>query len=567
MKDDITIRITGMAGQGIVSAGQMLLRASASAGYHVFSIRDYESRIRGGENYFQVRVSTSPCRASMSKADIIFSLNKETASKDAEYLSRDGVLIADSEAEKDSNERRYLFAPIEQKAKEAGKKLYSGTVGIGIVCALAGIPLEKLKSTISNILKDKDDKIRSENIKAAEYGYNIPAKNNFKLEPPDSHYEERVLMDGSAAVGGAALEAGCSFYCAYPMTPATGIMKNIVKYSAKYRVLVEQAEDEIAAVNMVLGAAYSGRTAMTGTSGGGFALMTEGLSLAGMTETPLVLALVQRPGPATGFPTRTEQGDLNFALHAGHGEFAKAVFAPSDPAEAWNHTLKAFETAYRYQVPVIILSDQYLADSEIDLDSKIFNKPSFKYSPYIPEDEINYKRYQLTDESPVSPAAAPGTKGVLVYADSDEHTEEGHITEDAAVREKMIDKRLYRKTEILKEAMLEPQLEGDNQADYIVTGFGSTAGIILSALSKLTDYKTAFLRVPQLWPFPSEKFSEICGRRPLITVENNAGAQFAGLIRRETGIKAASSILKYNGRPFYEDELISRLKEFLDAEQ
>jgi 2-oxoglutarate ferredoxin oxidoreductase subunit alpha len=340
-------------------------------------------------------------------------------------------------------------------------------------------------------------------------------------------------------------------------------MEAMARYSEKFNIVVEQAEDEIAAINMIIGSSFAGVRSMAATSGGGFALMAEGLSLSGMTETPIVVIDAQRPAPATGLPTRTEQADLDFLIHAGHGEFARAVYSPGTIEELFYLTVRAFNIAEKYQIPVLIMTDQHLADSYRNIDPLDLNR--IKVERYIISREDSkkvsgYKRYQFTD-SGVSPRAVPSWIQDVVYADSDEHNEEGHITEDAGMRIKMVEKRFYKKMAALAREVEKPEAYNTEEAQTILIGFGSTYGVIKEA-SEALGKNFGFLHLSQVWPFPGSAVSSLLkGKKNILTVENNAGAQLAGLLMRETGIKANSSILRYDGRPFNLDYLLARIKE------
>jgi len=303
---------------------------------------------------------------------------------------------------------------------------------------------------------------------------------------------------------------------------------------------------------------------MAATSGGGFALMAEGLSLAGMTETPIVVVDAQRPAPATGFPTRTEQADLDFIIHAGHGEFARVIFAPGTAEEAFYLTVKAFNLAEKYQIPVLIMTDQHLAESYRNIEKFDLNKA--KARRYIISKEVspkitNYKRYQLT-ESGISPLAVPSWINDVIYADSDEHTEEGHITEDAQIRVKMVEKRFYKKMAGLSGEMEKPTVYNIKDAEVLLIGFGSTYGAMREASDVMKEKKIGFIHLSQVWPFPAAEITDLLkDSKRAITVENNAAGQLARLIRRETGIKVEKSILKFDGRPFDLDYLMQRVRE------
>jgi len=370
-----------------------------------------------------------------------------------------------------------------------------------------------------------------------------------------------MLINGNEAIALGAVRAGCKFYSGYPMTPSTSIMNEMSGYSKQFNIVVEQAEDEIAAINMAIGASFSGVRSMTATSGGGFCLMVEGISLSAMTETPVVVVDAQRPAPATGFPTRTEQSDLLFVLRAGHGEFAKACFSPGSIEEAFFLTIHAFNLAEKYQIPVFILTDQHLADSYRNID--IVNQDAARAERFIIPKELskevtNYKRYELTDNG-ISRRAIPSWINDVIYADSDEHNETGHITEDASMRVKMVEKRLHKKMEGLIKEVIKPNSFNLEKAQTILVGFGSTCGVLREICEAYPD-KFGFIHFPQVWPLPAESVVKLLeGKNKILTVENNSTAQLAKLIRLQTGINIDNSILKFDGRPFDFDYLIEEL--------
>jgi 2-oxoglutarate ferredoxin oxidoreductase subunit alpha len=347
----------------------------------------------------------------------------------------------------------------------------------------------------------------------------------------------------------------------YPMSPATSIMHYFATAVLKTPVHFEQAEDEISAINMALGASYAGVRSMVATSGGGFALMQEGVSLAGMTETPIVVVVAQRPGPATGLPTRTEQGDLNFILHAGHGEFPRIIFAPGAIDETIALAGKSFELADRYQIPVFLLTDQYFADSVHIIEEEIpMEVRTREYGVFDPA----YQRYRLTEDG-ISPLACPGLSDALVKFDSDEHDEEGKITEDPDMRIRMVDKR-RKKIELLRKDAVPPTFYGHGDAMSVILCWGSNRLIVKEALEKLTreGFRTAALHFGQVYPLSPDMIAPYrLESKKLICVENNAGGQFAGLLKRELGLDVTHPLLKYNGECFTVEELYQSLKNLL----
>jgi 2-oxoglutarate ferredoxin oxidoreductase subunit alpha len=426
------------------------------------------------------------------------------------------------------------------------------------------LPFAPVRQALESYFAKKGASVAGANIAAAQAGHDFALANFrqsvFTMETAPARQD--LLLNGNEALALGAIQAGCKFFSAYPMSPSTGVMETMARYADGHGIIVEQAEDEIAAVNMVIGASFAGARAMTATSGGGFALMAEGLSLAAMTETPLVMVDAQRPGPATGFPTRTEQADLNFIIHAGHGEFARAIYTPGTAEEAFFLIQKAFDVAEKFQVPVIIMTDQHLADSvrNIDPENLDFLKINRHLVPKVEsEDTSAYKRYQFTP-SGISPRAIPSRITEVIYADSDEHTEEGHITEDAGLRVKMVEKRLSLKMELLKKEIVPPEAHNTENAKTLLIGFGSTYGAIFEAVKRLNNPEIGFIHLPQVWPFPATALAALIKKKVrLITVENNAGGQLAGLIRHETGIIPEKSILKFDGRPFDPDLLVREI--------
>ncbi len=569
---DYTIKIGGEAGQGIQTIGETLGRVFARGGYHVFTNQDYESRVRGGHNFYQIRLSDRPVMALKEAVDILVALDKESIRLHAQELAQHGQIIYDADALKEKHDTQAFFdIPFVKLATEhGGDKIMANTVATGAVLGMLGMDLEILMGIIADTFRKKGEKVITANKDAAVAGYDFAVKGclkcNFSVASDDKS-EPRLLVGGTEAIALGALASGVKFYSAYPMTPSTGIMNYLAGKEKEYGLVVEQAEDEIAAVNMALGASFAGVRAMTGTSGGGFALMVEGVSLAAMTETPIVIAMGQRPGPATGLPTRTEQGELHMVLHAGHGEFPRFIFAPGTPEQAFFLTNKAFDLAEKYQVPAFILFDTYLSDSQWTY--KGFDLERIRTTDYrIRGDAFQalagYKRHAYT-ESGVSPLAVPGDATHLVVTDSDEHDEEGHITEDAGIRVSMMEKRLFKKLPRMQEEVSPPFLYGDHDPDIVITGWGSLYGLLREAVDELSkNYGIAMLHFSELTPFPgTEKFDylRLLNKAHLtICVEQNATGQLAKLMRTETGYEFGGLLNKYDGRPFTVESLVENLR-------
>jgi len=572
---DLTIRIGGEAGQGLQLIGGLLGKLFSRHGLHVFTHQDYMSRIRGGHNYYQIRISENTIAASRDKIDLLLALDADTVLFHQKDLTDKGAILLDAEnVGIDLAGKQFIDVPFTRITEEKKiNPIMANSVAVGAMLGLLGFDLELFENVIEGFLGKKGSEVIATNRIAANAGLDYINKHHhdravFRTTMPKK--EGLMLINGSQAIGLGALLSGCKFYAAYPMTPSTGIMIYLTSKAEKYNIVVEQAEDEIAAINMALGASYAGVRAMTGTSGGGFALMTEGLSLAGMTETPVVIAEVQRPGPATGLPTRTEQGDLFFVLHGGHGEFPRVVFTPGTPEQALQLTNKAFHLAEKYQIPVIIQSDQYLADTEwtyARLDTANLIYQNFRLHAKDINNTADYKRYAYT-ENGISPLAVPGESRFTVVVDSDEHDEQGHIIEDAETRINMVQKRLHRKLPLIQAEIEPPSYYGSEEPQTILICYGSTYGVVKEAVDSLAaSHAIGMLHFAEIYPFPDvEQFDYLAllaEAKHSICIENNATGQFAKHLRAEAGFSVTGRINKYDGRPFTIDSLLGELDEHL----
>jgi len=552
MTQDINFMVGGEAGQGVQSAGLLLAKAMTRWGYHTFADQDYESRIRGGHNFFRVRASQAHVQAIAEPVNILIAFNKESVDLHRVGVVSGGAIVYDGESIKDVTGAGLVSVPAQKLAEEAGDKLMSNTVLLGAGLGLIGFDLDVLADVLRRFFSgDSGEK----NVKAARAGFDHVLKgypNTYARKLKATNAPQRLVLTGNDAMSLGAIAAGCKFMAAYPMTPTTSIMEYLSAKQKEYGLVVVPAEDEISAINMVVGAAYAGVRAMTATSGGGFCLMVEGLGLAGITETPIVVIEGQRAGPGIGLPTRTEQGDLEFILHAAHGEFPRAVLAPATVEECFWLTVKAFNLADKYQMPVLVITDQHLASSyaaieTLDLSGVTIDRGVL----YDGKAQGVYKRHAYT-ESGISPRAFPGKPGVLVVTDSDEHDEAGHLTEDADTRTKMMQKRM-RKLYGARKEIAPPHLYGSKRAENMLIGWGSTYGALKEAADMLRKQGVSVdvLHFSELWPFPAEPAADaMSNAQRTFVVENNATGQLAHLIRRETGRAATASILRYDGRPF-----------------
>ena len=571
MAVDFNIMVGGEAGQGVQSVGIILAKALARQGLNVFADQDYESRVRGGHNFFRVRVSDNRVLAISEKLDVLVALNKETIELHREELKTNGVIIFDEEdTESRATEDKYFGVPLKRLAEEKAKnKLMTNTVAVGAVIGLTGYDFDCLSAVLEREFARHGEKITRDNVVAAKAGFDFAREHGGrKLRQrirPTSKDHRKILLNGNEALALGAMVAGCKLIAGYPMTPASSIMEYMADKGREHGVVAVHVEDEIAAMNMAVGAGYTGVRAMVATSGGGFSLMVEGLALAGMTETPVVVVLGQRPGPATGLPTRTEQGELWFALHAGHGEFPRAVLALANTEEAFHCTVESFNLAEKYQTPVIVLTDHHLATSYTTIDRFDLSRVEISRGELLSDEAANsmpdYRRHLVTD-SGISPRAFPGQGKVLVVTDSDEHDEAGHMIEDTATRNQQHLKRL-RKNNGLKGDIINPKFHQEPGAELTLIGWGSTCGAISEAADLLKKEGAAVntLNLTQIWPFPTEFISSVLRKSSRSAViESNATAQLAGLIKRETGLEVDYAILKFDGRPFSPGEIIGRLR-------
>lgn len=558
---DISIVLGGAAGQGVQTVETLLVQVLKREGYHVFAIKEYMSRIRGGSNSTEVRVTDGRRSAFVKRIDILFAMDKDVVTHLKQRITKETIVLGEREKIGAVHDTHVINIPFTQFANELGNPIYTSTVAVGVALGVLDADEKVFEDYLRGHFARKGEEVIQKNIEAAAKGYAFGKHLAYDagIEVQIKRYsavKDEILIDGISAVGLGALAAGCNYVSSYPMSPGTGLLTFLAGQAAKFGVVVDQAEDEIAAINQGLGAWYAGARAVVTTSGGGFALMTEGVSLSGMIETPVVVHIGQRPGPATGLPTRTEQADLNLVLYAGHGEFPRAIFAPGTPEEAFLVTQQAFHIADRYQIPVFVLTDQYFIDA---LGS--FPESSLKRLPvknHIVTTQAQYQRYALTDDG-VSPRGVPGYGAGLVGVDSDEHDEEAHITESAAVRRAMHEKRLSKMTGVRKEALLPTEIGNITHADTVVVAWGSNRGVLEEALERLKDKSIAGIHFHQVFPLPA-KAKKLLAKKKVAVLENNAAGQFAHLLATEYDVTVAENILKYDGDPFSVEEVVTRLK-------
>ncbi len=580
MKKSYTFKIGGPAGFGILSTGLIFSKTVSRSGYHLFDYFEYPSLIRGGHNVTETHFAKTPVFSQEEGVDVLVSLNKETYELHKKEMKTGAVVIYDPdsfEIPKDATYKKdYILAPVpftSLLSKIGGLKLMENNVALGAVCALFKIDPAILFSAIKEEFLNKGEKIIAKNQEAAKVGYDwindkkIVLKSFIETMTDSSKIFKKAVLTGNEAVGLGAIAGGCKFYSAYPMTPSSAILHTLAKYAQKVGMVVRHPEDEIAAISEAVGASFAGVRSMVGTSGGGFSLMIESVSLAGMTERGIVIIIGQRPGPATGMPTWTEQGDLLFTIRSGHGEFPKIVLAPGDIAETFKLTIKALNLADIYQTPVIVLTDKFTGESHQNLSIADFDNLNIPIengkweNDSKPEKEkINsFHRYKTMTDG-ISPRILPGTKGFYFQENSYEHLEDGHTSELSEERIKQVNKRNKKLATYLSSHFEAPKLYGKTEADITLIGWGSVKGPILEALlnreDEINNKKVNFLHFTHLWPLDREEMKRELGKhKRLVLIENNSTAQLAQLLEGQTGVEIKEKFLKYDGRPFYPKEI------------
>ncbi|MGQ9922056.1 MAG: 2-oxoacid:acceptor oxidoreductase subunit alpha [Desulfobacca sp.] len=557
-RPDLNLLIGGEAGQGLVTIAMILTKALVRSGYFIVVTQSYQSRIRGGHNTFAIRISPAEIIASRAQVDLLVALNAETVQLHRADMSSASLILVD-ERFATANDQ-VLKVPFQEFASDRSVNV----AYLGILTQLLGLDNGVVFQALEDYFGAKKPEVTAVNQevfnKAVRWAEEKQLPQTVRLAPATDR-GERLMLNGNEAIALGAISAGVKFCAFYPMTPSTSIPLTLQAAADTMGLVVEQAEDEIAAINMALGASYAGAPALVATSGGGFALMVEGVSLAGMTETPVFIVVAQRPGPATGLPTRTEQGDLEFVLHAGHGEFPRAIFAPGSVEECFHLSRQALLLAERYQTPIFLLTDQFLADSyRAVAPFEISSLEPVAVGADPAAVPVPYHRYALTD-SGISPRLLPGLSEQLVVCDSDEHTPDGHITEDLTVRVQMVEKRL-RKEAGLRQEVIPPAYVGHVSPDLLLVTWGSNRGAVLEAVATLRAQgrQVAALCFSQVWPLVGKQFLEqLQSAKEVIMVEGNATGQMARLIRQETGFAIKKQIRRYDGLPITPEYILQAL--------
>ena len=575
-KYDFALAIGGAAGQGIATPGNILARMFVRRGLHLNAYNAYQSIIRGGHIFLTIRVSDQEVYSHGDKLDLLMCLNQDTMDRHLGLMGAGTSVIFNSDTVKPGKtaEGVQLCAmPVGELSNNSRNKLVQNTVAIGVTVFLLGMDFKTLEDALTLQFQRKGQEVVDENVGVARAGFEY-AQANFQpyAEPIPEGAKPLAVWTGNdaLAMGGAA--AGVKFYCAYPMSPATGVLHWMAKNARELGIMVRQVEDEISVANMAIGAAHTGARSMCATAGGGFALMTEAVGMAGMMEIPIVFINVQRAGPSTGVPTKTEQGDLWQMLGASQGDFQRFIVAPENALDAFDTIPRLFNLVDKFQCPGIVLSDLLISEGTfsadpdtIDMHPKIV-RGELVTKPAPPGVEDDYMRYKNT-ESGISPRAIPGVEGHVHVVASDEHDEDGILISDEFTnphkRRKMVEKRA-RKFENVVNEIAPPKLEGPPDADVTLIGFGSTAGVIKEAIAQLKENGVTANQLAVKWivPLHAHAITDIINRaKKTIIIENNHSGQFFRYLRSETGLNVDGHIRKYDGEPFMPHHIVEGVLE------
>ena len=571
-RSELSVWVGGAAGDGIAASGESFAKACTRSGYHVFAYNSYQSAIRGGHVCMHIRIGQQKVWTHGDALHYLVALNEDTVQRYGARVQPGGAILYNS----DKFQAKPEHVPAGAQAiglpvmELIGNQLMQNIALMGAMFELLGMKPDEFKGLIKERFEKKGEQVVATNLAAFDKGADY-AKTHAKQAASrigQSDGKRRLLASGNALFGFGAVAAGCRFYSAYPMTPASSILHWMAKNAAKAGVLVKQAEDEIAVINMAIGAAHAGVRAMCGTSGGGFALMSESVGEAAMTETPVVVIEVQRAGPSTGVPTKTEQADLFQLLGASQGDFPKVILAPRTLSECYTMVIEAFNLAEKYQCPVLISSDLYLSERNESLDGLNITDIPIERGELVTESNGTYRRF-LDTKSGVSPRALPGTPGTVYVAATDEHDQDGVVISDVftnpPMRAKMMDKRMRKLEGILKE-LPDPEVEGPAEADLTLVGWGSTYSVLREAMEVLgkEGVKVNLLAPRYLWPFKGEALRKLLERAKVtLAVEANYIGQLAKFIRMETGLAIQHHLHKYDGEPFEPAQVIGHVKTLL----
>lgn len=555
-----TIKIAGPAGAGIKSAGQVFSKILIDHGFNVIDYSEYPSLVRGGHNTYQITFSNEKVYATHFNVDLFFSVYPNHWEKHQEEFTKSTIVFSDEDFSNIKSKAKLLNLPLKEMATQVGNPMVINTLCLGVAAYLYGLDIKKSEEFICEAY----EKYADVNLKAFDLAYNYASKNFSKLQIKTKKPTKKTKMgfyDGNESYGWGFIKGGGTFYAAYPMTPATGALHFLAAKQAEFKLTVVHPEDEISSANMAAGAAFTGARSATGTSGGGFALMNEAISFCAISEIGMVYYLVSRPGPATGLPTWTSQGDLLHAIYSGHGEFPKVVLAPGDFDEAFEMGYTSLNLAAQLQTPILVVSDKLIGESSGS--TKFFPEEKVKIETGKILTEItkdDYKRYSLSNKDGISPVTLPGTPNGEFLSNSYEHDEFGFSTEDANLTQKMFEKRMSKIKTAIK---LAPKANffGSKKANKLIISWGSPKGAILEAL-KLMNKKEdfAFLQLKTLWPINPEIKEIINAFKKTIVIENNGTNQLVTVLKSQFDFNPTRTISKNNGRPFFPEEIIDLLK-------
>lgn len=575
---EIHWRVGGEAGAGVKVTGTIFGMTCSRSGMFLVDYVEYPSLIRGGHNVYSIRASNDKVYSHEDAIDILVALNREAIDQHKDKMNDNGYVVFDpdqvtaEQKEFSAKNVELVAVPLLKLAQEIGTPVMKNMVATGASYALLGCDSGVLIDVVQDMFKKKGKEVVEQNVAAATKGFEF-VKKNYKVEEQcfldfAKHFDPQLVVTGNEAVAAGAIAGGCKFYAAYPMTPSTAILQYMAAHDEQFGIVVKHAEDEISVINMAIGASFTGVRSMVATSGGGFALMNESVSLAGMLETPIVIVEVMRPGPATGLPTWTGQGDLNWVINAGHGEFPRIVIAPGDPEEAFEAGWMAHNLAEQFQIPVIILTDKYLAESRWSTPPFPWKEIKINRGKIATENALKgkseYLRYESTQDG-IAARAFPGTPGGVHLANSDEHAQSGFVSETSEDRNIQNERRRKKLEEIQKHIQL-PTVYGPDSADLTMVVWGSQKGPALQARVELEleGIKTNIIHVKYIWPFPGEVMHNLLqSAQRLLLIENNATGQLSRLINEFTHIDIEHKLLKDDGRPVFPSEIKARVKELL----
>jgi 2-oxoglutarate ferredoxin oxidoreductase subunit alpha len=562
-------KIGGEAGFGIMTTGLSYSMIASRLGYFVFDYNEYPSLIRGGHNTYEVLVADEEVFASKKTIDLLVCLNQETFELHKHRLTKSSVVVYDAEEFEFKDKFKKVSVPLRKILRE-NKAMYlmANTIALGVTLGLLDGDIELLNSMIEKQFTRKGAEVVAYNKKFADFGFNHIKENYADLVQPilkKRQEKEKLVISGNDAFSLASHVADCRLYAAYPMTPTSQVLATLASWQDKTGMVVRHAEDEISVINTALGSSFAGVRSAVGTSGGGFALMVETLSFAGVAELPVVVFLGQRPGPATGMPTWTEQGDLLFASFAGHGEFPKIVLAPGDMKEMFELTAKAYDLADIYQTPVIVIADKFLCEAHGTLNKEALDNfvknHKLNRGKTIIKAEKGYLRYKITEDG-ISPRLIPGQVGIYYQANSYDHDESGHTIEQADARLAQVEKRNSKWLTYLARDYEKAKILGDVKGSELVfVSWGANKGPIVEAQKQLLEkgINTGFIYFNHVFPMRRDDAALFTDKKRYVLVENNSHAQFGRLLAMETGIMIEDKILKYDGRPFYPEDIVDKV--------